>query len=179
MDIDAHDPGDDPARNERYAAHLYRKVTALGLRPLLATWGAGGYHLWVLFDRDLPGPVLHAFGRWLVTDAGEFGFPAAPETFPKQPTVPDGKFGNWLRAPGRHHTRDVFARAWDGDRWADGEAAVARVLSLTGDPPDLLPAGAGVPKNGQKARAAGPKAAGKAKPPTAGPDVFAAYNSSV
>src|SRR5206468_2959668 len=45
VDIDAHGPGDDPGRNEKYAVHLYRTLTRLGLHVLLLTWGNGGYHL--------------------------------------------------------------------------------------------------------------------------------------
>ncbi|MBA4063633.1 MAG: hypothetical protein C0501_07955 [Isosphaera sp.] len=180
VDIDAHGPGDDPARNERYALHLYGKLAALGFRVVLVTWGTGGYHIWVLFDRDVPGPLLHAFGCWLVMDSAEFGFPKRPETFPKQPAVSDGKFGNWLRVPGRHHTRDVFASAFDGSEWVEGEAAVAHLLSLTGDPPERIPAGAApAPKKAaaRRARAAGKK--GTDSRPAAGPDVFAAYNAAV
>lgn len=181
VDIDAHGPADDPGRNERYARHLYAKLAALGFRVLLVTWGTGGYHIWVLFDRDVPGPVLHAFGRWLVMDAGEFGFPGAVETFPKQAVVPDGRFGSFLRVPGRHHTRAVFASVFDGAGWVEGEAAVAHLLGLTGDPPDLIPPGAAPAPRKEKARAA--RAAGKARKAAGtaagGPDVFAAYNATV
>lgn len=143
-DIDAHqDEAKSEAvceRNKRYAEHLFRKLAALGFRPLLATWGAGSFHIWVLFAADLPGPVLRAFGQWLVSDAGAFGFPKKVECYPKQAEVPTGKFGSWLRLVGRHHTRDVWAEVFDGTSWLEGAAAVAHVLSLTGDAPGLIPA---------------------------------------
>jgi hypothetical protein len=68
----------------------------------------------------------------------------APETFPKQPVLRplrDGSpgFGNWLRLPGKHHSHDHWSRVWDGRAWLDGAAAVAHVLSLTGDRPEMVP----------------------------------------
>jgi hypothetical protein len=147
-DIDAHDENADLARNERYALHCYSKLASIGFLPLLATWGRGSFHLLTLFDRDVPGELLFNFGRWMVTDAAEFGYASPVESFPKQPTVPVEGYGNWLRVIGRHHTRPVWATVWDGVKWLEGAAAVAHILSLTGDPPDLIPIEArSVPKN--------------------------------
>jgi hypothetical protein len=144
-DIDAHadDKTADPNRNEKYAKHLYFNLVGdLGFHPLLATWGGGSYHLYALFDRDVPGELLHSFGRWLVSDAAAFGFSKAVESFPKQPAVPEGKYGNWLRLVGRHHTHNVWASVFDGNEWLEGERAVEHILSLSGDSPDRIPAGA-------------------------------------
>src|SRR5262249_47165868 len=58
---------------------------------------------------------------------------------PKQPCIPPGRYGNWLRLPGRHHTRSHWSRIWDGGRWLEGEAAVAHVLALLPAPASLLP----------------------------------------
>ena len=182
VDIDAHGPADVAGRNERYAVHLHRELAALGFRPLLATWGAGGYHLWVLFDRDVPGPVLHAFGKWVVRDAAAFGFAGPVESFPKQRVVPDGKYGNWLRVIGRHHTRDVFASVYDGGRWADGDAAVAHVLATAGDSPERIPAAARPAAPAVKKTTAGRPSArtgGRSGVVSDGGDVFAAYNRTV
>jgi hypothetical protein len=177
-DIDAHDEHADPERNERYARHLYVKLSKLGFRPLLVTWNTGGYHVWVFFDRGVPGAVLYAFGRWLVKDAKDFGYTEEVETFPKQDHVPDGRCGNWLRVPGRHHTWDVFASVFDGSAWVEDEVAVGHILTLTGDSPDLVPpVCASTPpptvddgKNGKKASAFNY---------LAGADVFAAFNKTV
>jgi hypothetical protein len=80
--------------------------------------------------------------RWLVADHSALGLTAPPETFPKQPTVAppgqNGQYGNWLRLPGKHHTRDHWSRVWDGGRWLDGHDAVDHILALRGDDPDLL-----------------------------------------
>jgi hypothetical protein len=62
-----------------------------------------------------------------------------PECFPKQPMIQHGRYGNWLRLPGRHHTRDHWSRVWSGDCWLDGAEAVEFILTLVGDPPDLVP----------------------------------------
>ncbi len=143
-DIDAHDEEEKTEavfeRNRRYAEHAYFNLAAIGFRPLLTTWGGGSFHLEVLFDADVPGPLLHAFGAWVVSDAKEFGFEKPVESFPKQDHVAADKYGNWLRMVGRHHSRDVWASVFDGVNWLEGEDAVAHVLTLTGDPPDLIPA---------------------------------------
>jgi hypothetical protein len=145
VDIDAHDEEDDPTANSRYAIHLHNKLSLLGFTPLLLSWGTGGFHLWVFFGRNVPGPTLHSFGKWIVSDSKAFGFKKLVETFPKQEKVEEGKFGNWLRAPGRHHTRDVYASVYNGAAWVEGTAAVERILSIGGDDPRLIPAmGTGV-----------------------------------
>lgn len=138
-DIDAHNPEDDPDRNRRYAEHQYHKLAALGFHPLAADYGAGSFHAGALFVCDVAGDVLFPFGQWLVSDAKEFGFADPVESFPKQSAVPAGGFGNWLRLIGRHHKRDVWARVFNGTEWLEGAPAVEHVLSLTGDPPELIP----------------------------------------
>lgn len=187
-DIDAKgEAAESPAvleRNRKYAEALYAKLTGIGFRPLLVRWDKGSYHLHTLFDRDAAGERLYAFARWIVSDAGAHGFGEPVEAFPKQPAVPAGKCGNWLRLVGRHHKRDVWAEVFDGVNWLEGAAAVAHVLSLTGDSPDLIPPdveahqGAG---NGQDEREPG----GDSPPAPAGArrrddreSVFVAYNRS-
>jgi hypothetical protein len=68
--------------------------------------------------------------------------PVAPETFPKQQAIVSGGFGNWLRVPGRHHTREHWSCAWGGSAWLSGDAAVGHILGLRGDSPELIPAAA-------------------------------------
>jgi hypothetical protein len=138
-DIDAHDDDADSDQNEQYGRHLYSKLASIGFQPILATWG-GSLHVHALFSRDVQGVISHAFGQWMVSDASEFGFASPVESFPKQSHVPAGKYGNWLRLVGRHHTRDVWAKVFDGKSWLEGAAAVAHLLTLTGDSPDLIPA---------------------------------------
>jgi hypothetical protein len=146
VDIDHHGPTSTPAAvNLAAALAWYAELAGRGFRPLLTdSNGRGGYHLLVLLSEPIPTPRLFYFLRRLVSDHTRYGMAAAPETFPKQPLLrprPDGSpgFGSWLRLPGRHHSREHWSRVWDGGRWLDGAAAVAHVLSLTGDPPDLVP----------------------------------------
>lgn len=147
IDIDAHDANDDPHRNERYALEIYKRLTAMGFHPLLATWGQGSYHLHVLFSELVPGEVLYRFGLAITADWEANGFTKPVESFPKQSSVPKGKFGNWLRLVGRHHTRDVWASIWDGDEWLNDAPAVAHLLSLRGDSPTMIPTPKPQPKS--------------------------------
>ncbi len=140
VDIDAHDGGNIKAvANERVARAWYRRLVNLGFHPLLTTSDErGGFHLRVLFDRPAPTPIVHAFLVDLTADACLLGA-SDVEIFPKQSRIePDG-FGNWARAPGRHHTREVWSKVWEGKRWLEGEDAVLHLLGLTGDSPTLIP----------------------------------------
>jgi putative DNA primase/helicase len=129
VDIDAHDATADPEANARYGVRVYAQLAGLGFRPLLARWG-GSCHAYALLAADQPGAALYAFGKALVAGT-------AVESYPKQVSTrrADGTdgYGNWLRVVGRHHTRPEWAQVWDGAAWLEGAAAVAHVLSLTGD----------------------------------------------
>jgi hypothetical protein len=145
VDIDCHEgETGDPAvlaeRNERYALHLYRKLTALGYRPFVTTWGVGSFHVTVYFALPVSGRLLWAFGRWLVADAKAHGFLKAVEVFPKRREVQPGKFGNWIRCFGRHHTRKVWPKVFDGTAWVENDEAIDLYLALAGDDPAKVPA---------------------------------------
>jgi hypothetical protein len=84
-------------------------------------------------------PRLYAWLQRLTDDYRALGLTARPETFPKQERIPPGKFGNWLRLPGRHHTRDHWSRVWKGREWLAGAEAVEELLGYFGDPLDLVP----------------------------------------
>jgi hypothetical protein len=143
VDVDAHgDSGNDPAANLAAALAWHARLRGVGLVPLLTSSnGAGGYHLRVLFGAPVPTPHVYGLMRWLVTDHAECGLPL-PETFPKQPQIAPGRYGNWLRLPGRHHTREHWSHVWDGGGWLDGADAVAFLLALRGADPGLIPADA-------------------------------------
>jgi hypothetical protein len=143
LDIDWHVDG-EPAPEANLAAALawYVRLVRLGFRPLLyESNGRGGYHLRVLLLRAVPADGLFWFLRDLTSDHARHGLDAPPEQFPKQSDVRQckGGFGNWLRVVGRHHRRDFWPRVWDGNAWLEGAAAVAHILSLTGDDPALIP----------------------------------------
>jgi hypothetical protein len=141
VEVDWHGPTSTaPEVNWRAALAWFERLRAHGFHPLLSdSNGKGGYHLLVLFSAPVATAQVFAFARWLTRDHAALGLTTRPETFPKQCGIAPGRCGNWLRLPGRHHTREHWSRVWDGSRWLDGAEAVAFILSLQGDPPDLIP----------------------------------------
>jgi hypothetical protein len=143
VDVDWHgDKSPPPKLNLSAALGWYQKLSHLGFVPLLTdSNGCGGYHLVAIFDQPVATPLVFAFLRWLVGDYAEYGLSAPPETFPKQPRI-DARncYGNWLRLPGRHHTREHWSRVWSGREWLSGQAAVQSILSAHGSPAELIPA---------------------------------------
>lgn len=134
IDIDRHGDEGDPAANELYATLLAARARAFD-PILLDSNGHGGYHLLVVFAEPRSTADVFAFGRWLIRDWRDHGLDREPETFPKQAALGTGKgFGNWLRLPGRHHTRDHWTRVFAADResWLDGAEAVRHLLAHRG-----------------------------------------------
>jgi hypothetical protein len=130
-----------PQVNLEAAIGWYSKLTRLGFRPLLTdSNGKGGYHLLALFSEPVQTAKVYAFLTWLVSDHVKYGLPNPPEIFPKQPRIET--YGNWLRVPGRHHTRPHWSRVWDGNRWLEGHQAIDLMLLLDGDSPRLIPGAA-------------------------------------
>jgi hypothetical protein len=143
LDIDHHVEGEPaPEANLRAALGWYGVLAQLRFRPLLyESNGKGGYHLRVLLSEAIDAGRLFWFLKLLTADHAHHGLPKRPEQFPKQSDVRKcrGGYGNWLRAPGRHHKRDFWSKVYDGSSWLEGAAAVAHILSLPGDPPELVP----------------------------------------
>jgi hypothetical protein len=148
VDVDWHgERSTAPQVNLSAALHWYSRLQALGFRALLEdSNGAGGYHLLVVFHEPVATAKVFAFMQWLVGDHAIFGLPTSPETFPKQPRIKPGRYGNWLRSPGRHHTRTHWSRIWDGSSWLNGKEAVRFILALQGNDPGLIPVEALTPK---------------------------------
>lgn len=143
IEIDWHDATTDGTATTFPAAlHWYKKLVALGFRPLLTdSNGRGGFHLRVFFRFPVPSAVAFAFMQWLIADWTQFNLPKQPETFPKQAKLDSNRlYGNWLRLPGRHHSRDEWSKVWDGERLADGHEAIDHILGLVGDDPASIPA---------------------------------------
>jgi hypothetical protein len=136
VDIDWHGPGSTaPQVNRAAGLAWYRRLVVLELAALLTeSNGEGGCHLELLLGGPLPTPLMFYFVRWLIRDYAAYGMTAPPETFPKQPRVKPpgqkGQYGNWLRLPGRHHSKPYWSRVWDGSEFVSGEQAVEFVLSL-------------------------------------------------
>jgi hypothetical protein len=141
VDVDCHGPGgNDPRANLAAALAWFAELVRLGFRPLLTdSNGKGGYHLRFLLSGPAPTPDVYALLKRLTADYARHGLTAGPEVFPKQPRIEAGKYGNWLRLPGRHHTREQWSNVWDGRRWLAGAEAVDLLLTFAGDRPGLVP----------------------------------------
>jgi len=141
IDIDQHDErhaGTTP--NLSAAIGWYTRLREMGFRPLLLdSNGNVGFHLWAFFAQPIHSRRAFDFARWLTADYAARGLSRPPETFPKQAELtPSVRYGNWLRLPGRHHTRDFWTRAWCDD-WLSGHAVVDYLLGMCGDDPQLIP----------------------------------------
>jgi hypothetical protein len=145
LDIDWHGPTSTaPDANRKAALAWYDVLRGRGFRPLLTdSNGRGGFHLLLLLAVAVLTPRVFHFLRQLVADHARHGMARPPETFPKQPVVRprDGSpgFGNWLRLPGRHHSREHWSVVYADGEWVEGAEAVDCILTLTGDPPCLVP----------------------------------------
>ena len=103
------------AENLARAAELVRWLGFYGVAAVIEdSDGRGGLHVWALFDRPADAALVYAFAQAVLVQVG-----ATAETYPKQARVPVGRYGSWLRLPGRHHTRDHVSRFRDGDAWGD------------------------------------------------------------
>lgn len=133
IDIDAH-RGEDPIDNLRIAIEIGRRLGEFGLTAhLLNSDGRGGIHIFVIFDKPIAATLVFALGQRVSN-----GF--AVETYPRQPKIALGGYGNWLRLPGRHHTRDHWTRYWSGESWLDAKGTVNAILAIEpGVFPELPP----------------------------------------
>ena len=64
-----------------------------------------------------PARAARSFGLWMVRDWADHRLLRKPEVFPKQNYLTGKMLGNWVRLPGKHHTRNHWSRGWTGDRW--------------------------------------------------------------
>ena len=136
-DIDNHRQSDPElaARNFEVALEIWRRLEDKGLRCLLEdSNGDGGFHLWCFFSDPVPTRDLHVFGSSI-----KEGLSIDPEMFPKQPHIGPGQFGNVLRIPGVHHTKNHVSRFWNGTQWLEGTAAVEYLLGSPVNDAGLIP----------------------------------------
>jgi hypothetical protein len=147
IDIDLHDEHDLSVSAEgNFVAALgwYEHLQKLGLDPLfMDSNGAGGFHLLVLFSEPLASSSVHQFATNRVADFSRRGLDDAPGVFPGQGR--SHRYGNWLRIPGRHHTRDYHTRVWndepwDDNKWLEGFDAIQRILNVRPAVPSPLQA---------------------------------------
>ena len=136
VDIDLHDEEElsVTAEGNFVAARFWHeKLAQVGFDPLLFdSNGRGGFHLMVVFESPMCTHSVHKFGKELVSDFAMRGLDQEPEIFPGKPQW--NHYGDWLRIPGRHHTRDHYSRVycdepWQDDQWLAGHEAIDRILS--------------------------------------------------
>ncbi len=131
LEIDKHDDKADAAKNEAAAVWYYNLIKTRGLNVLLTdSNGDGGFHLRVVFSSPMPSAAAYYYLRELTEMYVVAGLPVRPEQFPKQSSLAEDQKGNWVRLPGRHHTREQWARVWSGNGWLEGEQAVEHLLAI-------------------------------------------------
>jgi hypothetical protein len=164
VDVDRHSEDVDPDANWRAVLAWAEKARSLGFATLLVdSNGAGGFHLFIFFSSPVAAESACRFAAWLCSDWATRGLKTKPESFPKSESVAfvdkngNPGVGSMIRLPGRHHTRPVFSRVWDGERWLEGSAAIDLILATVGTAAtDAIPTEAlASPPSAPKAKKAG------------------------
>lgn len=135
-DFDNHsDEPDLGAKNLAQALLLVEHLHDYGFVAILEdSNGDGGYHVWVLLAAPAPSAAAYAFAQQILTELS-----LSAEVFPKQAGVGKG-YGNFLRIPGKHHSRNHWSRIYQSGRWLEGLEAVEAILNAPVNAPALLPA---------------------------------------
>lgn len=144
IDIDLHDDESTATREGNlFAARRWRQRLAdLELDPILMdSNGSGGFHILVIFSEPMSTASVHDFGARFVADFASHGLDQTPEIFPDKPNW--GRYGDWLRLPGHHHSRPHFTRVWNDEpfadhQWLDGHDAIDRILATRATSVDRL-----------------------------------------
>ena len=147
VDVDLHDetlPGADEVAEANFAACLEwaERLREQGMDPLLLdSNGVGGYHVWVLLDKEYPLADVFDFADNLRSDWDKLGLPRKPEIFPPKRVVASDDLPYTLRTPGRHHTRLHYTRVWNFDglgenEWLEGGDAIEVMIATR---PSKLP----------------------------------------
>jgi hypothetical protein len=148
VDVDLHDetlPGADEVAQANFDAALdwAERLRELGLDPMLSdSNGVGGYHVWVLLDKEYPLAEVFDFADDLRSDWKERDLPRKPEIFPPKRVVGPKDLPYTLRTPGRHHTRHHYTRYWNFDaiggenEWLEGGDAIELMIATR---PSKLP----------------------------------------
>ena len=140
IDIDLHDEKVTNA-DEIVEANLTatlewaRRLRELGFDPMVMdSNGVGGYHIWVLLDKEYPLEQTFDFVDNIRSDWESFGLQRKPECFPPKRVVGPDDLPYTLRLPGRHHTRHHYTRIYnfefaDENEWLDGGEAIEAMLA--------------------------------------------------
>jgi len=143
IDIDRHDDQDLSVTPEATfaAANRWRQtLQTMGFDPVLMdSNGAGGFHLLILFEEPQDTRSVNAFLKRTTADFAQ-NLDMRPDLFPG--SVEHGHYGNWLRLPGRHHTREHYTRVfndepWAEEPWLEGYDAIDRLLTIRPAPTAL------------------------------------------
>lgn len=165
VDVDLHDDtvpnaGEIADANLTACLEWSERLRQQGMDPMLMdSNGAGGYHVWVLLDREYPLADTYDFANELRSDYEKFGLPRKPEIFPPKRAVAPDDLPYALRVPGRHHTRLHYTRLWNFDSvgendWLEGADAIELMLATR---PSKLPKIRSPRVNPNLVRAPGPK----------------------
>jgi hypothetical protein len=149
IDVDLHDetlPGSDEIAEANFNAALEwaERLREQGIDAMLMdSNGVGGYHVWVLLDKEYPLADVYDFADELRSDWKELGLPRKPEQFPPKRAVGPDDLPYTLRTPGRHHTRHHYTRLWNFDavdsselEWLAGGDAIEAMMATR---PSKLP----------------------------------------
>ena len=146
IDVDRHDPEDEwsvTAEGNLYAVRgWYQTLVDQGFDPLLMdSNGIGGFHLVIVFAEPMSTRSVQQFGSRLIADFERHALDHKPEIFPDKPKW--DHYGDWLRLPGRHHSRPHYTRVWNDEphaesRWLVGHEAIDRILATRPAPAAIL-----------------------------------------
>lgn len=142
LDVDCHakEEATPEILQERWerAKALGAALNDFGLRTIVEdSNGNGGYHIWCLFSEPVPSERVYQLLHYVKKRIGGKDI----ETFPKQPRVSEDKPGNWIRLFGKHHDgREHWSRFWNGERWLEGDEAIAYLLASAPNDPAVLAA---------------------------------------
>jgi hypothetical protein len=148
VDIDLHDDDLDETSTVTSAGNLaaarawQQRLVQQGLDSVLMdSNGAGGFHLLTVFAEPMGTISVHEFGLRLTADFERLALDRPPEIFPERPKW--DHYGDWLRLPGRHHTRPHYTRVWNDEPyaetpWLDGHDAIDRLLATRPAPAEAL-----------------------------------------
>lgn len=144
FDFDNHGGGAESFRqNLQLVARVVKTLSALNIVALVEDAGGNGsFHAWALFDAPARTLDVFTMGQTVLTEARRGATAEIAdlpvELYPKQAQL-GGQYGNWLRLPGRHHTRDHWSRIRVDHRWYCGAAAADAWLAGPRNAVSLIP----------------------------------------
>ena len=147
IDIDLHDEtipnADEVIEANKTALFAWaNRLRDQGMDPIVTdSNGVGGFHIWLLFDKEYPLADVYDFGEAIRSEWELYNLPRKPEMFPPKREVGPDDLPYTLRLPGRHHTRHHYTRIYNFDypdeaEWLDGGEAIEVMLATR---PSKLP----------------------------------------